>query len=73
MIYPDSQEYLYIVQRDLEYGKVDKWMSVDNNSRLCKTTEYYRRVREYKKEELNNISKWLGILKKYTNYYKTKV
>ena len=34
---------------------------VDNNRRLWKTTEHYRRVREYRKGELDNISGWLGV------------
>ena len=36
-------------------------MSVDNNSKLQKTTEYYRRVRECRKEKLDNIFRQLGI------------
>jgi len=38
---------------------MSKW--ANNNSRLKKTTEHYRRVGEYKKEELDDISKQLGI------------
>ena len=34
-------------------------MSTDNNSRLQKTIEHYRRVREYRKEKLDNISRQL--------------
>ena len=34
----------------LEYKKVDKQMSVEDNSRLQKTTEYHERVRRYEKE-----------------------
>ena len=38
-----------------------KQISVDNNNRLWKTTEYYGRVREYRKEKLDNISRQLEI------------
>ena len=34
----------------LEYKKVDKWISIEDNSRLQKTTVYHERVRRYKKE-----------------------
>ena len=34
----------------------------DDTSRLQKTTEYYRRVREYQKGDLNDISGWLEVL-----------
>jgi len=30
-------------------------MSADDNSRLWKTIEYYRRVKEYRKEKLDDI------------------
>ena len=37
----------------LEHGEVD------DNSKLWKTTEHYGRVGEYRKEKLDNISRWL--------------
>jgi len=36
-------------------------MSMNVNNKLQKTTKYYGRVREYRKVELDNISKWLGV------------
>ena len=36
-------------------------MSIDDNSRLQKTTEHYRRVREHRKRKLDNISRQLEI------------
>jgi len=36
-------------------------MSIDNNSRLWKTTEDYKRVRKYRKRELDNIFRQLEI------------
>ena len=34
---------------------------MDDNNRLQKTTEHYRRVRKHRKEKLDNISKQLEV------------
>jgi len=34
---------------------------VDDNSRLQKTTEHYKRVRKYRKKKLDSISRWLEV------------
>jgi len=44
-----------------ESGWADGWISADDNSRLQKTTEHYKRRRKYRKGKLDNISRKLGI------------
>ena len=41
----------------LEHRKANEWISTDDNSRLWKTIKHYGRIREYRKEKLDNISK----------------
>jgi len=41
----------------LEHGK-----GADNISRLLKSIDHCEKVREYQKEELNDINKWFRVL-----------